>query len=84
MALLPIGVEIRGKSICIWFMYRGKRCREILKDWAPTPTNIRKAGSLRSVIVSEINLGEFDYRARFPSSRKNTGMSTTLAINTFS
>lgn len=83
MAMLPTGVEIRGKSICIWFMYRGKRCREVLKGWTATPANIRKAGSLRSVIVSEINLGEFDYQMRFPSSRKNAGMATTLAINTF-
>ncbi|NEN73782.1 DUF3596 domain-containing protein, partial [Escherichia coli] len=30
MAALPTGVEIRGSSICIWFMYRGKRCRETL------------------------------------------------------
>ncbi|MGQ7115807.1 Arm DNA-binding domain-containing protein, partial [Escherichia sp. TWPC-MK] len=25
---LPTGVEIRGRYIRIWFMFRGKRCRE--------------------------------------------------------
>ena len=75
---------IRGKSICIWFMYHGKRCREILKGWAATPANIRKASSLRSLIVSEINLGAFNCRVRFPSYRKNSGMATPLAINKFS
>lgn len=82
MAALPTGVEIRGKSICIWFMYRGKRCREILKGWMSTPANIKKAGNLRAVIVSESNLGEFDYRTRFPSSRKARELVTTLSTNT--
>ncbi|END8568264.1 DUF3596 domain-containing protein, partial [Shigella flexneri] len=26
MSKLPTGVEIRGKYIRIWFMFRGKRC----------------------------------------------------------
>ncbi|WP_337022480.1 MULTISPECIES: tyrosine-type recombinase/integrase [unclassified Pantoea] len=82
MAALPTGVEIRGKSICIWFMYRGQRCREPLKGWTHTPANIKKAGSLRAVIVSEINLGEFDYHKRFPSSRRARKVVTTLSINT--
>lgn len=82
MTALPTGVEIRGKSICIWFMYRGKRCREPLKGWTHTPANIKKAGSLRAVIVSEINLGEFDYHKRFPSSRRARKVVTTLSINT--
>lgn len=56
MTALPTGVEIRNNKICIWFMYRGKRCREILKGWINTPANIKKAGNLRAVIVSEINL----------------------------
>jgi integrase len=82
MAALPTGVEIRGKSIYIWFMYRGKRCREVLKGWLNTPANIKKAGNLRAVIVSEINLGEFNYHHRFPSSRKAREVVTTLSINT--
>lgn len=70
MATLPTGVEIRGKSICIWFIYRGKRCRETLRGWIVTPANVRKAGNFRSMIVSEINLGKFDYRSSFPESKK--------------
>ncbi|MGK3306247.1 Arm DNA-binding domain-containing protein [Escherichia coli] len=27
MSKLPTGVEIRGRYIRIWFMFRGKRCR---------------------------------------------------------
>ncbi|MFY4658612.1 DUF3596 domain-containing protein, partial [Escherichia coli] len=27
MSKLPTGVEIRGKYIRIWFMFRGQRCR---------------------------------------------------------
>ncbi|AVR04050.1 tyrosine-type recombinase/integrase [Pluralibacter gergoviae] len=83
MASLPTGVEIRGKSICIWFMYRGKRCREILKGWLITPANIKKAGNLRALILSEINLGEFDYQQRFPESKKGTKVVTTTSVRTF-
>ncbi len=84
MAVLPTGVEIRGKSICIWFMYKGKRHREILKGWVITPSNIKKAGNLRALITSEINLGEFDYQTRFPTSQKSIQVTTTLSITTFS
>ncbi len=31
MTDLPPGVELRGQSIRIWFMYKGKRCRELLR-----------------------------------------------------
>jgi len=84
MAALPTGVEIRGKNICIWFMFRGKRCREILKGWVNSPANIKKAGNLRALIVSEINLGEFAYHQRFPSSRKSQKVVTTVTVKTFS
>ena len=70
MSALPTGVEIRNNKICIWFMSRGKRCRETLKGWINTPANIKKAGNLRAVIVCEINLGEVDYNQRFPSSTR--------------
>lgn len=83
MAALPTGVEIRGNSICIWFMFRGKRCRELLKGWTITQGNIKKAGSLRALVVSEINLGEFDYQTRFPSSSRARRIITTLTIKTF-
>ncbi|WP_325892871.1 Arm DNA-binding domain-containing protein [Grimontia sp. NTOU-MAR1] len=42
MAVIPEGVEVRGKSTRIWFMYRGNRCKETLKGWAVTPSNINE------------------------------------------
>ncbi|HHR1549426.1 TPA: tyrosine-type recombinase/integrase [Klebsiella pneumoniae] len=83
MATLPTGVEIRGNRICVWFMYKGKRCREVLKGWIVSPANIKKAGNLRAVITSEINMGEFDYGRRFPSSKKAVAINTTLQVSTF-
>lgn len=65
MSKLPTGVEIRGRYIRIWFMFRGKRCRETLKGWEITNSNIKKAGNLRALIVHEINSGEFEYLRRF-------------------
>ncbi len=65
MSKLPTGVEIRGKYIRIWFMFRGKRCRETLKGWEITNSNIKKAGNLRALIVHEISSGEFEYLRRF-------------------
>ncbi|EER6144519.1 DUF3596 domain-containing protein, partial [Escherichia coli] len=53
MSKLPTGVEIRGRNIRIWFMFRGKRCRETLKGWEITNSNIKKAGNLRALIVHE-------------------------------
>lgn len=82
MAALPTGVEIRGTSLCIWFMYRGKRCREILKGWSVSAANIKKAGNLRALILSEITLGEFDYQSRFPTSKKATKTVTTVSVKT--
>lgn len=83
MATLPTGVEIRGNRICVWFMYKGKRCREVLKGWIVSPANIKKAGNLRAIITSEINMGEFDYGRRFPSSKKAVAINTTLHVSTF-
>ncbi|HCK7137770.1 putative transposase/integrase [Klebsiella pneumoniae] len=83
MATLPTGVEIRGNRICVWFMYKGKRCREVLKGWIVSPSNIKKAGNLRAVITSEISMGEFDYGRRFPSSKKAVAINTTLQVSTF-
>lgn len=80
MADLPSGVELRGQSIRIWFMYKGKRCRELLKGWLPTLANIKKAGQLRMVIVSEISLGEFNYRSRFPDSTKADETTGTVQL----
>ncbi|ENQ6392653.1 DUF3596 domain-containing protein, partial [Klebsiella michiganensis] len=46
---MPVGVEVHGKGIRISFLYRGVRCREVLRGWAPSNSNIRKAGNLRAL-----------------------------------
>lgn len=65
----PTGVELHNGKIRITFTYRGHRCRETLKGWVVNVTNIKKAGNLRALIVSEIQLGQFDYASRFPESK---------------
>ncbi|OOE71737.1 Arm DNA-binding domain-containing protein [Salinivibrio kushneri] len=79
--MTPEGVEVRGTSIRIWFLYRGKRCKETLKGWKATPANIRKAGRLRAVIVSEISGGTFDYLARFPNSKKARELGNAASLS---
>ncbi|MDA8480033.1 DUF3596 domain-containing protein [Citrobacter sp. Awk 4] len=69
MLALPTGVEIHRQSVRIWFLYKGKRCREVLKSWNITPSNIKKAGNMRARIVSDIQLGTFDYLTYFPESK---------------
>ncbi|AWK84059.1 hypothetical protein BST98_18930 [Photobacterium damselae] len=71
MSMYPEGIEVRGKSIRMTFYFKGKRCRETLTGWDAIPSNIKKAGRLRAVIVSEIACGKFNYLERFPNS-KNT------------
>ncbi|MHC5178623.1 tyrosine-type recombinase/integrase [Serratia rhizosphaerae] len=83
MAALPTGVEIRGKRLVIWFMHRGKRCRESLKGWEVTPANIKRAANFRAMILSEIHLGEFDYAARFPTSKRVEKTVARRNIETF-
>ena len=83
MAGLPTGVEIHNGKIRVWFLYRGKRCRETLKGWQVNPTNIKKAGNLRAAITSEIQMGMFDYAARFPESKSAQVKSAPKQIETF-
>lgn len=79
----PTGVELHNGKIRITFLYRGSRCREVLKGWAVNASNIKKAGNLRAVIVSEIQLGLFDYAARFPDSRALQKFSSTRVAYTW-
>lgn len=65
----PTGVELHNGKIRITFVYRGTRCREVLKGWVVNNANIKKAGNLRAAIVSDIQLGTFDYASRFPDSK---------------
>lgn len=79
----PTGVELHNGKIRITFTYRGIRCREVLRGWTVTSGNIKKAGYLRAIIVSEIQLGQFNYADRFPESKSLKKFSSTQKINTF-
>lgn len=79
----PTGVELHNGKIRITFTYRGIRCREVLRGWVVNSSNIKKAGNLRAVIVSEIQFGQFDYTARFPESKALKKFSSTKRIGTF-
>lgn len=79
----PTGVELHSGKIRITFTYRGIRCREVLRGWLVTSGNIKKAGNLRAVIVSEIQLGQFDYAARFPESKALTKFTSTQKLRFF-
>lgn len=79
----PTGVELHNGKIRITFIYRGIRCREVLRGWVVTNGNIKKAGNLRALIMSEIQMGTFDYRDRFPESKAIKKFTTTQKIKTF-
>ncbi|MCV6612400.1 MAG: site-specific integrase [Amphritea sp.] len=66
----PTGVEVRGETIRIVFMYRGQRCRESLPGLKATKPNIKFAANKRAVILHEIATGVFDYADHFPESNK--------------
>lgn len=80
---MPAGVELHGKAIRISFLYRGVRCREVLRGWTVSNSNIRKAGNLRALIVSEIQQGKFDYAEHFPESKALKKFTSTQKIKTF-
>ncbi|EOI5834196.1 tyrosine-type recombinase/integrase [Klebsiella aerogenes] len=63
----PTGVENHGKSLRIWFIFKGKRVRENLG--VPDTTKNRKvAGELRTSVCFAIRMGTFDYAVQFPNS----------------
>ncbi|XTD40242.1 DUF3596 domain-containing protein [Citrobacter murliniae] len=45
--------------------------------------NIKKAGNLRALIISEIQLGQFDYALRFPESKAIKKFTTTRVTHTW-
>lgn len=79
----PTGVELHNGKIRITFYYRGVRCREVLRGWLVSNSNLKKAGNLRAMIVSEIQMGVFDYATRFPESKALTKFGTTKRKSTF-
>lgn len=83
MAAMPTGVEIHNNKIRISFKFQGVRCRETLKGWIVNASNLKKAGNLRAKIVSEIQLGTFDYRGVFPESKVAAKFYASKNITTF-
>ena len=63
----PTGVENHGKSLRIWFIFKGKRVRENL-GVPDTAKNRKVAGELRTSVCFAIRMGTFDYAAQFPNS----------------
>ncbi len=61
------GIEVRGNSIRMSFIYQGKRYRETVKI-QPTPANIKHVERWRQTILHEIALGSFDFVRHFPES----------------
>ncbi len=74
------GVEVRGESIRICFMYRGARCKETIKGLKVSRENLKFASTKRSVILHEIAIGTFDYAKHFPESSKAQIFSGSKAI----
>ncbi|CAM3593598.1 site-specific integrase [Rouxiella silvae] len=62
------GVENHGGLLRIWFMYKGKRFREVL-GVPDTAKNRKMASELRNSIVYSIKTGNFNYAEKFPQSR---------------
>ncbi len=71
------GVEARGNSIRLAFMWRGKRVRETLR-WPPTPANLARAERLLSDVRAAIRNGVYDPAAFFPNSRSVLKMGTNV------
>jgi len=63
----PTGVENHGKSLRIWFIFKGKRVRENL-GVPDTAKNRKVAGDLRMAVCFAIRMGNFDYASQFPNS----------------
>lgn len=62
-------IRNRGGVLQIDFIYRGVRCRESLR-FKDTPANRKHAERLAGAIEFEISTNQFNYRARFPGSKR--------------
>lgn len=66
------GVEVREKSIRLFFVHNGERCRETLtvagKPAAPTAANVKYAHRVAAEIRDKIRLGTFALAEYFPES----------------
>jgi integrase len=60
------GVEIRKKSVRVYFYWEGQLCRETIGP--PTDKNIQHAERLAQIVRYELDAGTFDYARHFPDS----------------
>ena len=72
----PMGVNVRGYSLRVYFSYQGKRYYETL-NLPINPENISYAGNKVAMVRQEIKAGTFNYANHFPHSKH-------LADNQFS
>lgn len=63
----PTGVENRGGTLRIWFIYKGSRVRESL-GVPDTPKSRKVTGELRASVCFSIKTGNFNYAVQFPDS----------------
>jgi len=63
------GVEIREKSVRIYFTWQRKLCREPL-PFKPTLANLKRVAKLRNEIVQRIRVDAFVYEHYFPNSKR--------------
>lgn len=63
------GIEPRGNSIRLKFMFRGIWCRETLK-MKPTAANMKFAAGMKAEIERHIAMGTFRYSDYFPNSKR--------------
>lgn len=60
----------KSETIQISFMYKGIRCRELLKNLPVTSSNINYANRKLAEIINNIERGSFNYADYFPDSNK--------------
>ena len=81
------GVEIREKSIRLFFVHDGKRCRETLtvagKPAAPTAANVKYAHRVAAEIRDKLRLGTFLLANFFPDSPRAASVAPAVEEKNF-
>jgi integrase len=81
------GVEIREKSIRLFFVHNGARCRETLtvagKPAAPTAANVKYAHRVAAEIRDKLRLGTFVLAEYFPDSPRAATAASAAAEKNF-
>lgn len=81
------GVEVRERSIRLFFVHDGKRCRETLtvagKPMTPTAANVKHAHRVAAEIRDKIRLGTFVLAEFFPDSPRAISAGHAIEEKTF-